>query len=179
MNYNDFFNRLLLEAVNNPLGSGSRYDIPNGIGAEGLADDNSDPAELENDLAVNGQPKGSVDGAKSLFDSETIIRGSTPEEKRNAIRKAERFLSKLEGFLSTKELDIGKKYSDMGILADLVRNEPEMINRYNKVLKSIETFKKADELRKQAEEMEREADSEEEEVALSELPDANPNLPQV
>lgn len=179
MNYNDFFNRLLLEAVNNPLGTGSSYDIPNGIGAEGLADENSDPAELENDLAVNGQPKGSVDGAKSLFDSETIIRGSTPEEKRNSIRKAERFLSKLEGFLSTKELDIGKKYSDMGILADLVRNEPEMINRYNKVLKSIETFKKADELRKQAEEMEREADSEEEEVALSELPDADPNLPQV
>jgi hypothetical protein len=68
MNYNDFFNRLLLEAVNNPLGSGNSYEIPSGIGAQGLADDDSDPAELENDLSVNGQPKGSVDGAKSLFD---------------------------------------------------------------------------------------------------------------
>jgi hypothetical protein len=179
MNYNDFFNRLLLEAVNNPLGSGSRYDIPNGIGAEGLADDNSDPAELENDLAVNGQPKGSVDGAKALFDSETNIRGAGPEGKKEAIKKAERFLSKLEGFLSTKELDIGKKYSDMGILADLVRNEPEMINKYNTVLKSIERFKEADELRKKADEMEREEDSEEEDNVLSELPDANPNFPQV
>ena len=178
MNYNDFFNRLLLEAINNPLGSGSSYDIPSGIGAEGLADEDSDPAQLETDLSVNGQPKGSVDGAKSLFDRETSIRGASPEEKRNAIKKAEKFLSNLEGFLSTKELDTTKKYSDMGILADLVRNEPEMINKYNKVLKSIETFKKADELRKQAEEMEREADSEEDDV-LNELPQSNSNFPQV
>jgi hypothetical protein len=179
MNYNDFFNRLLLEAVNNPLGSGNSYEIPSGIGAQGLADDDSDPAELENDLSVNGQPKGSVDGAKSLFDRETNIRGAGPEGKRDAIKKAERFLSKLEGFLSTKELDMGKKYSDMGILADLVRNEPEMINRYNKVLKTIESFKEADDLRKKADEMEKDADSEEDEVVLSELPDADPNLPQV
>lgn len=174
MNYNDFFNRILLEAVNNPLGSGSRYDIPPGIGAEGLADEDTDPAQLEGDLDVNGQPKGSVEGAKALFDQETSIRGATPEEKRSAIKKAESFLSKLEGFLSTKELDIGKKYSDMGILADLVRNEPEMINKYNKVLKRIENFKEADNLRKQAEEMEREADSEEENV-MNELPGSDDN----
>jgi hypothetical protein len=74
---------------------------------------------------------------------------------------------------------MGKKYSDMGILADLVRNEPEMINRYNKVLKTIESFKEADDLRKKADEMERDADSEEDEVVLSELPDSDPNLPQV
>lgn len=179
MNYNDFFNRILLEAVNNPLGSGSRYDIPPGIGAEGLADEDTDPAQLEGDLDVNGQPKGSVEGAKALFERETTLKGSTPEEKRASIKKAEQFLSKLEGFLSTKELDIGKKYSDMGILADLVRNEPEMINKYNKVLKRIENFKEADNLRKQAEEIEREADSEDEEIQPLPGGDDEFNSPQV
>ena len=178
MNYNDFFNRLLLEAVNNPFGSGSSYDIPNGIGAEGLADDGSDPAELENDLAVNGRPKGSIEGAKALFNRETSIKGDT-KQKRRDIKKAENFLSELQGFLSSKDLGFEVKYSDMGILADLVRNEPEMISRYNKVLKTIESFKEADELRKKADEMERDADSEEEDNVLSELPDADPNFPQV
>jgi len=173
MNYNDFFNKLLLEAINNPLGAGSRYDIPDGIGAEGLADAETDPEQLDKDLAVNGQPKGSVEGAKSLFDRETSISGATPQEKRSAIKKAEEFLSDLEGYLSTKELDIGQKYSDMGILADLVRNEPGMIKKYNQVLNKIENFKEADELRKKAEEIERQADGEEEKVlggGLSTLP---------
>ena len=170
MNYKEFFLRLLKEAAINPLGAGGRYDIPDGIGAEGLADAETDPKQLEKDLAVNGQPKGSVEGAKSLFDRETSISGATPEEKRSSIKNAEEFLSDLEGYLSTKELDIGQKYSDMGILADLVRNEPGMIKKYNKVLKTIENFKKADELRKQAEEIEREADSEEDKALGGGLP---------
>ena len=169
MNYNEFFLRLLKEAAINPLGAGSRYDIPEGIGAEGLADAETDPKQLDKDLAVNGQPKGSVEGAKNLFDRETAISGE-PDEKRSAIKRAEEFLSDLEGYLSTKELDIGQKYSDMGILADLVRNEPGMIKKYNKVLKTIENFKKADELRKQAEEIEREADGEEDKALGGGLP---------
>ena len=89
MNYNEFFNKLLLEAIDNPLGSGKRYDIPQGIGAEGLADAETDPAELDEDLTVNGQPKGSVESAKDLFERETAIDSSTPEKKRASIKRAE------------------------------------------------------------------------------------------
>lgn len=169
MNYNEFFQKLLLEAADNPLGAGKRYDIPPGIGAEGIASPDTDPAELDEDLTVNGQPKGSVEGAKRLFERRTKIDGETPEAKRTSIKKAEAFLQELEGYLSTRELSIEKKYSDMGILADLVKNQPDMINQYSKVMSKIESFKKADELRKEADNIEKETDDD--------FNDSLPNLP--
>lgn len=172
MNYNDFFNKLLLEAINNPLGAGSRYEIPDGIGAEGLADAETDPEQLEKDLDVNGQPKGTPESARLLFDRETAIDTSTPEAKRESIKKAEEFLRVLRGYLDVKDLKVDDEYTDLGILANLIRKDPKTKGKYDSLLSKIERFKEADELIKRAKEIEREAEGEEEAAS-----DGPPTLP--
>jgi valyl-tRNA synthetase len=158
MNYKQFFNKLLQEAVN------PTHEIPDDA-INGILDDDTNPDEFRNDISVNGAPKSSVDDAKNLWENETSISGSTPEEKKVSIKKTENFLTKLNTYKSNlKNLSPEKKYTDIAILADLVSSDPDMSEKYTKLNAKIEKLKKAEELRKQAEQMEKDASSSESDV---------------
>lgn len=161
MNYKQFFNRILQEAVN------PTHEIPDDA-INGILDDDTNPDEFKNDISVNGAPKSSVDDAKSLWERETSISGSNPEEKKASIKKAENFLTKLNTYKSNlKNLSPEKRYTDIAILADLVSSDPDMSEKFTNLTSKIEKLKKAEELRKQAEQMEQEASSTESEAEAS------------
>ncbi len=158
MNYKQFFDKILLEAVN------PTHEIPDDA-INSILDDDTNPDQFKNDISVNGAPKNSVDDAKNLWQRETDISGSSPEEKKNSIKKTENFLTKLDTYKSNlKSLSPEKRYTDIAILADLVSSDPDMSEKYNNLKQKIEKLKKAEELRKQAEQMEQEASSEQEDA---------------
>jgi hypothetical protein len=151
MNYKDFFNAYLLEAAEMPV-----HDLKDGAGAEYLAGDDTDVGQLDNDLGVNGSPKSSIEDAKKLWEAETSVpTTNSPEEKRSALKRIEKFLDTLSNYQKNlQKLAPEKKYTDIAILADLIGTDPTMSQKYNNLLSRIEQLKKADELRRQAQQIE-------------------------
>lgn len=171
MNYKQFFDKILLEAVN------PTHEIPDDA-INSILDDDTNPDQFKNDISVNGAPKNSVEDARNLWEAETNISGSTPEEKKNGIKKAETFLTKLDTYKSNlKNLSPEKRYTDIAILADLVSSDPDMSEKYTNLKGKIEKLKKAEELRKQAEQMEQEASGEEADAMNSASEDESQTLP--
>lgn len=168
MNYKQFFNKILLEAVN------PTHEIPNDA-INSILDDDTDPTQFQDDISVNGAPKSSVEDAKSLWEKETKINGTDSESKKASIQKIEKFLAKLDTFVKNlKNLSPEQRYTPIAILSDLVSTDPETSEKYNNIKTKLEKIKQAEELRKQAQDLENEASDTEESSTIEDSPQHKP-----
>lgn len=177
MNYNDFFNKLLLEAAM------PTHNIPDGIGPEYLADDETDPEQLNSDLSVDGIDKASVEDAKRLWDNNTKIPTGNLQVKKVALDRIKKFTQKLDSYKGKLDsIPASERYSDIAILADLINRDPNMIDSYRQLVDDMKDMdskiKTAETKRAEAEAAEREISDEYDESDEMDYDSGLPN-PQV
>lgn len=136
MNYADFFNHILLEAIE----PSPTHNVTPGVGAEYLAGPEGDPKQLDSDLGVEGAPKASVEDAKKLWEDNTKMPVGKIDVKEAGLEKIKDFIQKLNSYKGKLDaIPSEERYKPIAILADLVQRDPEMINQYTKLTDDIKT----------------------------------------
>ena len=150
MNYNRFFNKILLEGAQLPpeQTNPSTHEIPEDA-ASSLFEQDFDTEDLATDGIQQEISKiqDSFEEKMSLLDD---IDSLSPDEIESRLDQLEEFINNLQPFLKSKEVDMTNSYS---IMANLINGDPRKAQAFENTVSAIEDYRETARKNREAVEM--------------------------